>query len=332
MGKKIIGIGSSDWHLHWWNQFNKGGVRIEVSRQFLVHLFVQADAMGVPILLPGDLWHTPAGIATKTFYIFAKLFNELRQRFPNVRVIGIPGNHDQVESSKIDTPVPNLFSAWCECFPETFKDASFQFIETKNLIISGIPYISHNIGFNDYIKKSLSEKINGHKSEALRVLLIHTDLPAAIDPSGREIGQVENVPRNLGRFFKDWDFVLCGHIHKPQIMWADNVIMMGSPYQQRRSDAECPMGYWHLYSDKTHEFIPYNAPGFRFYKEGEEHENTDDFWTAISKESKLEKKKTKKFNPKMDRTKMAKKYVKAMKIKDDDKLTALINVLNKVEE
>ena len=219
----IIAIGSSDWHLHFWSQFNKDDARVEVSKQFLVNLFVEAEELEVPILFPGDLFHTKEGISTKTFFIFSQFFNQLRKQFPTVRVIGIPGNHDQVEHSRIRKPSPNLFTAWCNCFPEIFSDCSFKFIETPNLIVSGIPYISHNIGFNKYITKALSEKIDGHKGKHIRVLLIHSDLPAAIDPSGREVAQVENIPRSLGKFFKDWDFVLAGHIHKPQVHLISNV-------------------------------------------------------------------------------------------------------------
>lgn len=331
----LIAIGSSDWHLHNWNQFNKDGLRIEIARQFLVNLFVEAEEKGVPILFPGDLWHTPQGIATKTFYIFSKLFNELRKQFPTVKVIGIPGNHDQSENSKIGSLAPNLFSAWCECFPEIFKDVSFKILETDNMIISGIPYINHNIGFTEFVKGRLRDgirNISKKNPEKIKVLLIHTDLMGALDTSGREVGQVENIPRSLGKFFKDWDIVLSGHIHKPQVMWEGSVIMVGSPYQQRRSDSGCDMGYWHIYSDKSYEFIKYDSPGFRFYSEGKEHENTDDFWIPIPKEVKIEKKKTKKFNPKMNRTKMAKKYVRAKGIKDETKLQALIDTLNKVEE
>lgn len=333
---KIIALSSSDWHLHFWKQFNKNGARIEVAKQFIVDLFIKAEELKVPILFPGDLWHTPAGLSTKTFFIFSQLFNEIRKQFPNIKVIGIPGNHDQVEHSKIGYVSPNLFTAWCNCFPEIFIDVSFKFVEYKDFIVFGIPYISHNIGFDKFVKGKLREEVLrlGDKNpEKLKILLIHSDLPAAIDPSGREIAQVESIPRNLGRFFKDWDFVLAGHIHKPQIMWANNIIMMGSPYQQRRSDSGCDMGYWYLYGDGTHKFVKYNAPEFKYYNEGEGHEDTEDFWIPIPKEIKLEgKKKTKKFNPKMDKTKMAKKYVRAKGIKDETKLNALINILNKVEE
>ena len=289
------------------------------------------NELDVPILLPGDLWHTPAHLATKTFYIYSEFFNKVRKEFPSAKFIGIPGNHDQSEFSNIGIPVPNLFTAWCNCFPELFVDASYQIIHEGSMAISGIPYVNHNIGYGEYIKGKLRKKISIDPS-MFRVLLIHTDLMGAVDPSGREVGQVENIPRNLTKFFKDWDFVLAGHIHKPQLMYGDNIVMLGSPYQQRRSDAKCSMGYWIMYDDKTVKFKEYKAPEFKFYHEGEGHKDTDDFWTAIPKKVKLEKKKTKKFNPKMNRTKMAKKYVRAKGIEGEAKLTALIEILNKIEE
>jgi len=97
----------------------------------------------------------------------------------------------------------------------------------------------------------------------------------------------------------------------------------------------CDMGYLEIYEegDKLSvEFMPYPFPKFRYYKEGEKHENTDDFWIEIPKPKKLEKSDEVIIKPNMDKMKMAKRYAKVKGVKSKKKIHLLIDILNKADD
>ena len=108
--------------------------------------------------------------------------------------------------------------------------------------------------------------------------------------------------------------------------------MVGAPNQQRKSDMGCQMGYVEIYEDFSTEFVPYKAPQFRYYNEGEEHEDTNDFWIEVPKPRKIKKGSEAEFSPKMSKEAMAIRYAKETGITSPRKIRALINILNQTDE
>ena len=78
MDKEIIGLVTGDIHYHWWKTFNTTGERTQVTTNFLAHLFNEADEKDIPIFHTGDLFHTPKGLTTKTFYEFMTRHDSLK--------------------------------------------------------------------------------------------------------------------------------------------------------------------------------------------------------------------------------------------------------------
>lgn len=309
--RKLIAISSSDWHFHNWKQFNENGERLEITKRIILKLFEEAHLKKVPILFSGDFFHTPTGISDELFYYILDFLKGLEDIFKDVRLLGISGNHDGKKS---------MFKTLSRIF-NNFICIDNQVEYINNIPVVGIPYIKRNKGLLDKIEKA---------KEYGGILLLHTELYGAPDPSGH-IVEPQNLPRNLNALFKDFNLVLSGHIHKHTKI-CDNVYMVGAPNQQRKSDYGCEMGYLRIYDDFSVEFINLNMPRFRYYNEGEPRENTDDFWIEIPKPKKVKRVSGIGFKPTMDKTKMAKKYAKEMDIKSPKKINALIDILNKTDE
>ena len=172
-----------------------------------------------------------------------------------IKVIGIDGNHDQDGISTTDK-FPYTYMKLLQNLSSSWQSINFDKLWVDHdTTIHGIPYLTHNIGFNEYIENI---KLN----PGINILLIHTDLPGAVDTSGREVGTAEGISKQYSKLFKKFDLVLAGHIHKPQKL-ASNVIMVGAPQQQNRGDRNCEFGYWAIYNDLSTEFFKIDSPQFK---------------------------------------------------------------------
>jgi DNA repair exonuclease SbcCD nuclease subunit len=324
--RKVIALASSDWHLFNWPQFNEKRRRLKVSNQFIQFITNHARDLSVPILFPGDLFHTPQGIDNAAYEFFNPLFRQLDEE-NKVHIYGVGGNHDQSETNTRSHKSPSLFLGACKAFPNLFKNVEFKRLEIKRLNIMGIPYISHNVGIRDLVNEAREDIREGCHN----ILLIHCDLWGARDPSGYEVNTVENIPRNLGKFFRGFDIVLSGHIHKHDKI-GNNIYMVGAPYQQRKSDMGCVMGYLLIYDDYSVEFKRYPGPEFKVYDKEEGHPETNDFWIPIIKSKKREKGEVVKFSTNMSKQSLAKKYLRTKGITSKVKIKALINILHKTDD
>lgn len=318
MGKKLIALASSDWHLHDWQSFNEESIRTQVTVDFMVYLFDLADSYKVPILFEGDLFHTPKGLSNKVLSIISKVFNYIKKTSKS-QLIGISGNHEKDQGI-------SLFETICRIYPENFKciDHEKSGISMANgITICGISHTRRNEGLVDRIKEMA--KIKGPK-----ILLLHTELYGAPDPSGYDL-EPQNIPRNLKSLFKDFNLVLAGHVHA-YTQVCDNVYMVGAPNQQRKSDSGCKMGYLEIYDDFSVVFKQYSTPEFKYYKEEDGHKETDDYWVQIPKPKKLKKTSEAEFKPTMGRHDMAEQYAEEKGIKSKRKVKALIDILNRADD
>ena len=160
------------------------------------------------------------------------------------------------------------------------------------------------------------------------MLLIHTDLPGANSGHGHIIESVDNL--NMRRL-KRFHLVLCGHIHIPQVI-ANNIIMVGAPYQQNIGEVGEDKGYWEIYEDFTYKFIPITTiPTYKIY---DPYKPPKDFSKHIyipqikaSAEDSAEE--LTKFDTKLSRKSIAKAYLKVNGNKSKRRRKLLINLINK---
>jgi DNA repair exonuclease SbcCD nuclease subunit len=329
---KPLAIITGDWHIHKWKQFNQNNRRLKSNLDLFRLLGSKAKELDVPIIFTGDLFENAKQLHNSVITQSIKTYKkEIESK--GVKFFAISGNHDQEEQNTIN----HHSSSYLEAFDEAFQ--SFKFLDkcigyNKRLEIHGIPYLTGNVGFKELVRKI--RKIP--KTRTIRILVIHTDLHGALSTDGRETGTTENIPKDLGKFFKGFDLVVSGHIHKPQIIVPNHVYMIGAPQQQNRGDKNCQMGYWILYDNLKMKFIPTYYPMFIEISEDEYNQlSTEDknsmsnYYIPIPKEEiAKDVQGFTSFSSNKGRTKIVKRWAKATGETDKLKLKTLKTILNKV--
>jgi len=315
---KPIAAVFSDLHLHVFNQFNENNRRLKASMDILNQLV----SLDLPLLFAGDWFHEDQHISNT-------LFDYLSKHLPdNLKVYGISGNHDMSELNNNDNLSPSLFRSMTRLLPNQFtcleEDPSIELNE--GIRVFGIPYLSYNIGLREYLDE-IRDSL-GYQVSSKRILLIHTDLHGASDTDGRKINSVQNMDANMTEFFKGFDLVFSGHIHKPQRI-TPHIIMVGAPNQQRKSDMGGKFGYWLIYEDMSVKFKKLKAPEFKFYIPGKDTIDEYHYWVPVQEGKENEEDQIpKKFTNTISKTKLAKRYCKERGIKSKRKVEALKSILD----
>lgn len=322
--RKVIAIASADWHLHRFRNFDIDGSRLDWGIKAAREIMNASIKLGVPLLFAGDLLHTPKEIETETN---AKLQNLFRDN--DTHIAWIAGNHDMSEKNSLTHRSPNHLDAIQGKI--TTLDLELHLgLHMPGIAIWGIPYMNSDLDLRKSIDK-LRPYAKAH-STSIKILLLHSDAPGAKTPEGFTINETEHIPRNLDKFFKEWDLVLFGHIHKPQQL-SKRCYMLGSPIHQTAGDTGIEMGYWRVYSDKTMKFIPLkNYPKFIRLKEGEiKPKDTIDYYIDPEVVLVDEEVNMGEFNITNSKSKLARSYIALKNIKSKTRKRALIKVLNETE-
>ena len=320
MKKQVIAIVFSDLHLNIYAKFNENNKRTLNHFRVLSIIKEECERYSCPALFCGDLFHKPETLDSGLYKILCEQLDLLGK----LNIYAISGNHCIKEISKIkEKPFSWLrlvreygVQVWdykSDCLSGSHKD----------FIIHGVPYIDHNIGLSDYLNKiSLNPKLK-------HILLLHTDYPGAKDTDGREVGSVENLNLNvLNRF----DLVLCGHIHKPQKL-SKKVYMIGAPLQQRRTDRDCKLGYWKLFSDLSMTFVELKGfPRFIDVESQEEIKDDGNYYTILPKITSKPTENKHNITKQLTNKTLAKRYMKVKGIKDKNKEQLLIKVLKEADQ
>lgn len=322
MKKRIIGLAFSDTHLNIWNKFNQDNKRTLIHFKVLFHIAKRSKELKVPVLFTGDLLHKPDTIDSELLSISLKKLYKLKGLIHSW--YGISGNHDLKHSNNFDKRSVSWLDSLSE--PQSpLQKIDFKSVELKDMKLHGIPYIDNNRGMDallsDIIKDKLSKKLPN-------ILMIHTDLPGAKDTDGSEVGSSVNINMNL---LAKFDLVLCGHIHKPQRL-SKKVYMVGATHQQRRTDRDCELGYWEIYNDLSMKFVAIDfTPKFIDVESDEDIKDDGNYYTVIPKKLEVKEVVDNKLSLKLSKTKLAKKYMREMGVKDKNKKSLLIKVLEETD-
>lgn len=317
---KPIAIAFSDLHVNLWKKHSIKGSRTILIWGILKKIAKRAQKLGIPVLHSGDLFHNPKSIENGLLRDFIFTYSDTFEKY-GVNFYSISGNHDMSEKNTPEYKSPSYIDSFDKVFP-TFKSLDFSSDWLGPQVkVHGIPYINGNVGFNKEVKHIIKSLI----PNTFNILMIHTDLPQATDAFGHEIKEVQNINIKL---FQAFDLVINGHIHKPQKLYK-NAYILGSPYQQTRSEKGTELGYWLIYANHKPKFVPLNLPKFIDIEEGKEIPDDGNFYTIIPKprETFIS---GKKYDAKIDRIKLAKKYIKHTEVKEFEKAKALIKILNSI--
>lgn len=250
-----------DLHIHDWNTFNQDLYRTKMLLTWFKDLVFKSHSKGNKVLIAGDLFHNPSHMSNELFRLVSQTFSEI-DHICGEMVYCISGNHDRDGDDPIKSP------SWVKTFSEIYhfmKCIDFSVVEVNGCRVFGIPYLRDDVGLENAMRVCSQSKHN-----APRVLLIHKELAGAEDTNGMKCERKGDQSK-LSTFFQNFDYVVCGHIHKPQLL-RKNILMCGSPMQMRVCDMGTDMGYWVL--DKHgFEFHKAELPEFRY--EGDPGKNFD---------------------------------------------------------
>lgn len=323
--KEVLALVFSDLHLNLWAKFNEDYSRTKNGFDVIETLCNESlKHKDAPILFCGDMFHKPENIDQELALMAKSFFDGLVDKFPRQRIYCIEGNHDLKKVNNIG----NLNPGWISLFQNhviNVIDPSVRlnigcFCEFQ---IHGVPYIDHNVGLSEYLKNMKLDKDFKH------ILLLHTDYPGAKDTDDRRIDSVENLNLNtLNRF----DLVLCGHIHKPQKL-GKKVYMVGAPMHQRRTDRNCDMGYWKLYTDLSMKFVHLSKyPRFIDVEKEEDIKDDGNYYTVLPSKLNLPEVVNHKITKQLSKKKLAHRYMKQQGIKDKVKEELLVKILKESEQ
>lgn len=315
--REVIAIAFSDLHLNDWAKFNQNGHRTLNGFDVLYRIAKICHHKKCPALFCGDLFHKPENINQELFDHLLIMSHQLEIDYPRFRCYAINGNHDLSVVNHIDRPS----SGWVTKFSMIYHwlvDVDCKEFQIGKFSCLGIPYIDHNNGLNDFIKRRKSD-----------ILMLHTDYPGAQDTDGRVIDTSENLNVNL---LKPYKLVLIGHIHKPQRL-GKKVYMIGAPQQQRRTDRNCKMGYLEIYDDLSVKFKYWDDyPKFIDVESEEDIKDDGNYYTVVPKTSRVEKVTNHKITKQLSKKQLARRYMKQKGQHNKQRLELLTNILNKSEQ
>lgn len=317
---EIIALAFSDLHLNLYSKFNENNQRTLNHFKVLSIIRDLGFKHQCSALFCGDLLHKPETLDQELLEL---IHQNLYGAITGINLKAISGNHDIKKTSKIGIkPFSWLYLLEKKIQIMDYKSDTLDSYHTDTMV-HGVPYVDHNIGLSKYLKELELDPKKKH------ILLLHTDYPGAKDTDGREVGSVENLNINvLNRF----DLVLCGHIHKPQRL-SKKVYMVGAPLQQRRTDKDCKLGYWEIYSDLSVKFKELTCfPKFIDVESEEDIREDGNYYTVIPKQKASKNEVTaNKISKKLSKKALARKYLRQKGIKDKEKAKLLSNILKSSE-
>lgn len=251
-----------DLHIHDWSTFNQDLYRTKMLLNWFSKLVVKASNENAKVLIAGDLFHNPSHMSNELFRLVNEYFHYMYQKVSGEVIYCISGNHDRDGDDARKSP------SWVKTFSELYpfiRCIDFTTVGGIFYEVIGIPYLKDDVGLENAMKV-----VERSKHDVPRILVIHKELPGAEDTNGMRC-ENKGKQTKLSTFFQHFDYVVCGHIHKPQLL-RKNILMCGSPMQMRTCDMGTDMGYWVLDRDGF-TFEKAELPEFRY--EGESGKNFD---------------------------------------------------------
>ncbi len=203
----------------------------------------------------GDLFYRTLVPLPIVDMVYERIFKFAQTGIP---IVIVPGNH---ESSRLPTSLflqhPNIhYFTKAQIFKFNLKGIDFD--------IAGFPCVRKDIrakfpGIFKEIQPQLSR-------ESIKLLCMHQSIEGAkVGPSdytfrfGKDVIPIKDIPTN-------YDFILSGHIHRAQILWAENktpVIYPGSIERTAFAEKDEKKGFYEIeINDKfnyTYKFIRLNT-------------------------------------------------------------------------
>lgn len=211
----------SDLHIDDYQRFSIDGSRLYNTVNVVKDVFEIAHKNNInTIIFAGDLFDKPKVIKTFPFVLTVGIFKEMFEKYPNIKVLAIDGNHDLSSKnlSDNDLSITPLFA-----LDMVFKN--FVLVNNAVIRIEGndfvfIPYYNYS---DDFFTQLTKMDYNGKKN----YLVIHQ--------TPKHSNKMIPFDFDAEVFEDTFDYVFCGHIHKQEQV-TPNFLIIGSPLHKDISD------------------------------------------------------------------------------------------------
>lgn len=227
----------TDLHIHNYKNFNDGAYnRLNNTLKVLKRVFNTADANHIEcILFSGDLFNNMQVMYTVDQYYTLKTFKELFEKYPNIHMYAISGNHDHAFINTLDNPAINSLMQFDLIFDNFHLiDDTVQMVELSDgtsIVIYGIPYYE----YPDQFFSVLKERTDKYEPGEIDILLMHQMM-------GMNGNIVQDHISPDHPIFKNFSLVLNGHIHEHSQL-APTVYNVGTPLHRDAGDIGHKKGF-----------------------------------------------------------------------------------------
>lgn len=234
--------------------------RLFTSLNALVWMRLECIKRGIDkLLFTGDMFHKRSSVSTVVFNSTRRVL-ETFMTFPTpIHLYGIPGNHDLATNE-----VASEHSLYGMKEHMTLMSGLDPVHIGGLLYVIGIPFIPNVDVTRKLIKEAVKNagKLRKTNKKSKIILLAHIGVTGAY--VGKNSYVMEDAFTAEDLCYEDFDWVVCGHYHKFQVIkGADNMLYTGSLIQNNFNDEGEPHGFVVIDTDeKTVELAEIPAPKF----------------------------------------------------------------------
>lgn len=250
------------------NAYESGKNPMFIMLDVLEHIYKQAYEQGARVvLMPGDFVHFPDA-GNLVLNILIPFVRNLATKYPDLVTYWIMGNHDYAQGGSLDKKIKNVtvLHALQKVAPDNWKELQLETVQLDtDVYLSGIPFFRHE----EHFFKALDSVEN---KDGVHILMQHQD-ECNQPPLGRSSIDPE------ADYYKRFDIVFNGHIHKRTEYRQGTWIMPGIPTPMHEGDEGGTNGWYMLnigdtinleFNEINSETMGFQIPRFMYYHTGEE--------------------------------------------------------------
>jgi DNA repair exonuclease SbcCD nuclease subunit len=200
---------------------------LELGFDILHQVLAKAEELQATVVFGGDWFDQPLNVNIDALNGSIEILKNHRY----VNVYAISGNHDLTTKATFNPDSEGDFRYQrtsldvlkyaCENF--ILMDNSY-FMQKDGVTVWLVPYFNSGYDFHSFLDYYWDKYHDTERNKGKNILVMHQT------PQGNAL----NLPADVDMEGYKFDWVLCGHIHKPS--QDGNLIVMGNPYQRDAGD------------------------------------------------------------------------------------------------
>lgn len=219
---------------------------LELGLNILDQVLQKAQSLGATVVFGGDWFDQPLNVNVEALNGSI----EILRKYQYVDIYAISGNHDLCTKAVFD-PDEDGDYRYQRTSLDVLKHACPNFVLMDNsyytqkdgVTLWFVPYFNYGHDFHNFLDYYWDKYHDTERNNGRNILIMHQT------PQGNAL----NLPADVDMEGYKFDWVMCGHIHKPSQI--GNLIVMGNPYQRDAGDFGQGK-FIYLYGTDTNDFEP----------------------------------------------------------------------------